>query len=64
MCVDVHVYICECVGLYVRVGFFIVPGGYGFEKANLGLRALGPCQAHQPISYAIRYRTATAYMQT
>lgn len=60
----VCVCICECVGLYVRVGFFIVPGGYGFGKANLGLRALGPCQAHQPISYAIRYRTATACIHT
>lgn len=59
MCV--RVCICECVGLYVRVGFFIVPGGYGFGKANLGLRALGPCQAHQQISYAIRYRTTAAF---
>lgn len=64
MYVCVCVCICECVGLDVRVGFFIVPGGYGFGKANLGLRALGPCQARQPISYAIRYRTTTAYMHT
>lgn len=44
--------IWECVGFHVRVGSFIVPGGYGFGKANLGLRACGPCQANQPISYA------------
>lgn len=61
VCMCVLVCICECVGLYVRVGFFIVPGGYGFGKANLGLRALGPCQAHQQISYAIRYRTTAAF---
>lgn len=64
VCVCVRVCICERVGLYVCVGFFIVPGGYGFGKANLGLRALGPCQTHQPISYAIRYRTTTASMHT
>lgn len=63
-CVCMCVCICECVGFYVRVGFFIVLGGYGFGKANLGLRAMGPCQAHQPISYAIRYRTTTACMHT
>ena len=57
-CACVHICIGECVGLCVWVGFFIVPWGYGFGKANLGLRALGPCQAHQPISYA------KAYMQT
>lgn len=67
---SVHVSECEFVFasvwayIYMCVGFFIVPGGYGFGKANLGLRALGPCQAHQPISYAICYGMATAYMHT
>lgn len=56
----VCVCICQCVALDVRVGFFIVPEGFGFGKANLGLRALGLCQAHQPILYAVCYRTAPA----
>lgn len=53
-----------CVGLYLNVGFFIVPEEYGLGKANLGLRAPGPCQTHQPVSCAIMCRTAVTYTHT
>lgn len=63
------VYICVCVcarvyGHHVCVGLLIVLRGYGFGKANLSLGALGPCQLHQPVSYAICYRTTTARIHT
>lgn len=72
MKVCVYIYVCVCVnvwvggggGHYVCVGLFIVLTGYGFGKANLSLGALGPCQLHQPVSYAICYRTTTACIHT
>lgn len=55
----------EKVWVYIYMwDFSLCQGEYGFEKANLGLRALGPCQAHRPISHIICYRTATTYAQT
>lgn len=63
ICVCVFQFVGMCA-FYAEVGFFIMPGGHGFGKANLGLRALGPCQAHQPISQTVRYRIATACIHT
>lgn len=59
----IYTYVCVCVGImYGRL--LIVLRGYGFEKANLSLRALGPCQLYQPVSYAICYRTTAACAHT